>query len=289
MSLGEDTLVNRVKAVLRKVFHEQIEVPLGITLDVEAAAGKMLRTRLAQCFTGALPLDQLPPVVAACVAVELIHTASLFHDDVIDGASIRRGKPALWRVLTSSSTILIGDILFCEALDIMLKTENNRLFSIFNDKVKEVCKTEVRQELSLRGTRGDQDTSVQIARGKTGPLFAFCAMVCAGKDRKLEQALEETGYRFGCAYQIADDILDESGLEQDAGKTLGTDRFRNKFTLAHADPVETHSIFLDVCRSIAEPLQSWPVYHECINQFVADVFQSPLKEMPRQSFAEVRS
>lgn len=245
-------------------------VKTGICAELPRLAGKMLRTRLAQALVGEGWHERLPHLVRACTALELIHTASLFHDDVVDGASVRRGKPALWRVFTPSSAILIGDMLFCEALAVLLGTGNSRLFGQFNEKVKEVCEVEARQELLLRGKRCDVETCLMIARGKTGPLFAFAAMVCAGDDSELEQALEEVGYRIGCAYQIADDLLDDHCTEALTGKTLGTDRLRRKFTLAQENTEEARAILIELLESAACPLVRWPEHERRLKGFIAE-------------------
>ncbi len=248
----------------------------GIDGDVKQFAGKMLRTRLSQALAGDRWQEGIPYLVKACMALELIHTASLFHDDVVDGASLRRGKPTLWRVFTPSSAVLFGDLLFCEALSVMLETGNSRLYRHFNEKVKEVCEFESRQELLYRGTQCDAETCLTIARGKTGPLFAFAAMVCAGEDLKLEQALQEAGYRVGCAYQIADDILDEYGTESGTGKTLGTDRLRRKFTLAMGEEGEARRILTELCESASFPLAQWPEYKQRLRQFMAEDFSGTI-------------
>jgi geranylgeranyl pyrophosphate synthase len=272
VAAANETLISRVIIDMKSRMAGGALSGIGIAGDIQNIAGKMLRTRLAQTLAGENWHERLPQLVQACAALELIHTASLFHDDVVDGASLRRGKPALWRVFTPSSAVLVGDMLFCEALSALIETGNNRLFMLFNAKVKEVCEVEAMQEILLRGTQCDLETCLRIARGKTGPLFAFAAMICAGENSALERALEEAGYRLGCAYQIADDLVDEYGAEAKAGKTLGTDRLRRKFTLAQENAEKAHEILAELCESAAKPLDRWPEYERRLRQFIEEDF-----------------
>jgi geranylgeranyl pyrophosphate synthase len=269
---GNEPLISRVLIDMQSRMARGVFMEMGLTKDIQHLAGKMLRTRLAQSLAGEDWHLRFPHLVQACSALELIHSASLFHDDVVDGASLRRGKPALWRLFTPSSAVLIGDMLFCEALSALLETGNNRLFRLFNEKVKEVCMVEAQQELLYRGKRCDTETCLKVARGKTGPLFAFAAMVCAGDDFDLEKALEEAGYRIGCAYQIADDLVDENSTEALTGKTLGTDRLRRKFTLAQENAEGAREILKRLRESAAYPLARWPEHERRLKRFMEEDF-----------------
>ena len=283
MQSENKTLVSSVENFLKFRSGEGAFSDIGISIDIKEVTGKMLRTRLAQALAGEDWEKRLPSLSQACASLELIHTASLFHDDVVDGASLRRGKPALWRIFTPSSAVLLGDLLFCEALSVLLETGNSRIYRLFNAKVKEVCKFEARQEIFHRGSICNQETCVNIARGKTGPLFAFAAMMCSGDNRELELALEEAGYRIGCAYQIADDILDEESSEATAGKTVGTDRLRRKFTLAQGNVAQARAVLTRVLESATYPLAPWPEYEQRLSLYVADDFSATLSTMSKVS------
>ena len=193
--------------------------------------GKLLRTRLAWHLLPAEPRWH-SSIIAGCAAVEMIHSATLFHDDVIDGASLRRGQPALWRDVGQTGAILLGDLFFSYSLQVLLDSDRPELTRKFVEKVCETCATESCHELLYRGVETDVATALRLARGKTGALFAFIGCLCGTGRPDLEAALEEASYLVGSAYQLADDLLDEIGDEGIAGKTLGTDRKRRKFTLA---------------------------------------------------------
>ncbi len=234
--------------------------------------GKMLRTRLVGrlCAGGRSSVDRTI-LQAACAATELVHTASLCHDDVVDNSLIRRSLPTLWRTVGSSGAILIGDLLLCEAMTLLMETGGGRLARGFLTKVTEVVEAEAQQELLYRGKEVDVETCVRLARGKTGPLFAFVAGTCGGEDKALCGLLEEAGYRIGTAYQLADDLVDILGTECTAGKTLGTDLIRGKFTLPHIDDagrrVARESIG-ELCISAVELLDGYPKAREGVVEFL---------------------
>ncbi len=232
--------------------------------------GKMLRTRLAARLHGHLSGGD-GALQGVCAAVELTHTASLCHDDVIDNALMRRGLPALWRVSSRSGSVLLGDLLLCEAMGILIDTEDGRLVRPFLAKLRETCSAEAEQELHLRGRRLGRAECLRIARGKTGPLFAFVGLAAGGQDATLSAALEEAGYRIGTAYQLADDLLDVEGREEDAGKTLGTDLARRKFTLAHA-PEDGRSaarrLVAELCAGALQAAEAWPAARQALAEFL---------------------
>ena len=161
----------------------------------------------------------------------MAHTASLCHDDVIDGGFLRRQQPTLWRVMGPSAAILIGDLLLCEAMDVLGSVEDGGLVGPFVAKLREVCAAELEQDLGSRGKVLEEAACLRLARGKSGPFFAFVGYACGGAQPDLRAALEEAGYQVGTLYQMADDLLDVIGGAA-AGKTLGTDAKQRKFTAA---------------------------------------------------------
>jgi heptaprenyl diphosphate synthase len=269
-----DTLILKTCSLLERSYRTLARPGLCNLNISDRNHGKMLRTRLASALLGQNERSWPDGVDAACAAIELIHSASLFHDDVVDGATLRRGQPTLWSKSSQNSAILFGDILLCEALRLLTDSAARALLVPFLDKVREVCLAEAEQELELRGEQCDEATCVRIARGKTGPLFAFVAQACAGKDQALADALEEAGYRIGTAYQLADDLLDEIGSEPKTGKTLGTDRLRRKYTLAQgegmAERVTLH--IQDLCDSAVRLLMRWPKPHAGLLQYLEQIF-----------------
>lgn len=237
--------------------------------------GKLLRTRLAEAIL--LPetdVSLFERVIDNCVATELVHTASLFHDDIIDNASMRRGMPTLWQSTSHNTAILSGDLLFCEAFSILTKSKLFEDLSSFLEKISTVCKAEVEQEIFHRGTQISESKSITIARNKTGPLFAHVASICAGNDTILFKTLEKVGYLIGTAYQLEDDLIDESGEEDLVGKTLGTDRLRRKFTMANNSKTDINNI-RNTIKSLYEKaihsVKNWPNIQSGIGKYIKEI------------------
>jgi geranylgeranyl pyrophosphate synthase len=237
----------------------------------------MLRTRLALRLAGAHPhAPDAPTIERLCAAVEMVHTASLCHDDVIDNALLRRSLPALWRDTGGTGAVLIGDLLLSDAMELMLETDDGRYAAAFVAKIREVCLAETEHELKLHGKPLDEATCLRLARGKTGSLFAFVAEACAGEDADVAPALEEAGYLIGTAYQLADDLLDATGEERLAGKTLGSDLARRKFTLAQSEGESRRTVRVHIQRLCGEALErvgSRPCIREALKRYLDEELQ----------------
>ena len=258
--------------------------PCGYNLNVEAlVSGKLLRTRMAAYLAESITsLSNIETLVYACAATEIVHTASLCHDDVIDGGIFRRGLPALWKCSGISSAILIGDLLLCEAIDLLSKTSGSRYISSFVSKVREVCRAEIEQEVLLRGERIKPETCLKLARGKTGAFFAFIGLVCGGDNTALSSALEEAGYYIGTAYQLADDLHDIVGDEYLSGKTLGSDSLRGKYTLpqcSETPQITVHNRVSELCLSAINCLNKWPRVRKGLEQFLSNDLQTAFNHM----------
>ena len=250
----------------------------GLTQDIGGLMpGKMLRSRLAarlyEAGSARIDFDELQ---AVCAATELTHTASLCHDDVVDNALMRRSMPTLWQSAGPTGAILLGDLLLCEATDLMIAIRQGQFLPAFIAKVREVVAAEAEHEFLWRGKQTDEATALRLARGKTGALFAFVAQCCGGDDPALSAALCEAGYRVGTAYQLADDLLDVIGDDATAGKTLGTDRLRDKATLPlndeHGAHVTTQQI-TQLCISAGGLLVSFPQAKAGLRAFVLNDLQ----------------
>ena len=225
-----------------------------------AASGKMLRVRIL-FRVGAVhgvSMDNLKRIAAA---VEMLHAASLLHDDVIDEAVLRRGIPSFWVTKGASGSILLGDLLVCKAFKLISGVGAGRLASVFVDLASEMCEAETEQELLFKGKTPDWSTCVSIARRKTGALFAFSAYAAGGNNSELSTALMNAGYAAGTAYQLADDILDAYGDQGLAGKTLGGDAASRKITAASSwrvSNVDPHVVIGNLLADSEKILLAWP-------------------------------
>ncbi len=227
-----DNDIQRVQQLIREQFEQSPFAPL---LDDPSALlanqGKMLRSRMVIRLGRANSVGE-PFILRTAAAIELIHTASLLHDDVIDNGHIRRNAPTYWNKHGTSGAILLGDLLVFYALRLLTPLNDARLAEALIRYAGEVGEAEALQEIVHRGEPQTWDDCVQTARHKTGPLFAFMGFVAGGDDAILADRLSECGYLIGSAYQLSDDLLDAYGDASQSGKTLGRDHLRSKNTSA---------------------------------------------------------
>lgn len=221
--------------------------------------GKMLRARLTMKVgqSSGAPRNSL---LRAAAAVEMVHAASLLHDDVIDGGHLRRGSPTFWKKKGISGAILLGDLMVCKSLQLLDGKGQERLIPALVRLAGEMCDAEVEQELIARGTSRDWEKCVSIARRKTGSLFAFAATAAAGPDKRQAEALMEAGYRIGTAYQLADDLMDACGDRVRDGKDLGQDAPRGKPTSISAKGGSVEAArerIYELCTTSSALLEPW--------------------------------
>ena len=204
--------LDEVEDRLQRAVGQRPGLAADISADALAAGGKRVRPLLA--FLAAPP-DSEPPV-AAGVAVELVHLATLVHDDLIDRAVLRRGRACAWSVYGSGPATSVGDYLFARAFAELAAEGDVRAVALLADASLAV----VRGEALQRRQTHDPDTPIEgyLERCalKTGKLFE---VVC----RLAGAAAPEFGLRLGIAFQIADDILDCAGETAETGKIAGTD------------------------------------------------------------------
>lgn len=232
--------------------------------------GKMLRAKLT-LTVGASTGAKREDLIRAAAAVEMVHAASLLHDDVVDGGMLRRGAPTFWQEKSISGAILLGDLMVCKAVQMLEEIESRRLGGLLVRLAAEMCDAEVEQELVTRGAPGDWEKSVSMIRRKTGSLFAFAAVAADGANGKRADALMEAGYQIGTAFQIADDLMDASGKTERDGKDLGQDAARGKLTSVSATNAEkerAHQCIHELYTNSIELLAPWPTVQAAWNQYL---------------------
>lgn len=204
-----------------------------------SAGGKRLRPALAFLSS---PSEDADPPLAAGVAVELVHMATLVHDDLIDGAAVRRGRASAWREHGDAAAKAAGDYLFARAFSVLAAEQDPGAIAILAEASLELARGEALQ----RRQRHNPDTSIEgyLERCalKTGALFSAACALGSARGRPSDAALAEYGRLLGIAFQIADDVLDCSGETIETGKVPGTDLHDGTPTLplllaARDDPV----------------------------------------------------
>ena len=193
--------------------------------DLFAAGGKRLRPALVllAAKAGTYDIRRLTP---AAMAVELTHAATLVHDDVIDRAKVRRGRPTVAAQLGDEAAIVVGDYYFAQAYEQAAATDQPEVVTILARAVMEICAGEVRQQgVRYRYSTGVEEYMARI-EAKTATLVAACCDIgaaLAGLDEMQRARLHEYGRHLGLAFQIADDVLDYTGSEAEIGKPIGHD------------------------------------------------------------------
>jgi geranylgeranyl pyrophosphate synthase len=181
-----------------------------------AAGGKRLRPLL--CFLSASDRDG-GLLIASGVAAELVHMATLVHDDLVDGARMRRGMPAAWSVFGPGAALSAGDYLFACAFAELAATSDSCAVAILAEACLALARGEAMQRSQTRKPETSIDDYLERCALKTGKLFeAACRLGSGGDDD-----LGAYGLALGIAFQIADDILDCAGQTQETGKIPGTD------------------------------------------------------------------
>lgn len=167
-------------------------------------------------------------------AVEMIHTATLLHDDVVDNSEIRRGKKTSNAIWDNKASILVGDYLFSVAFQLMVLSKNLQVLDLLAKTSSTMADGEVMQLENSSDLDISQEKYFEIIFGKTAVLFSASGEVGAlVNNRSVEEisALREFGKNLGIVFQIVDDMLDYSSKEQVLGKDLGNDFFEGKVTL----------------------------------------------------------
>lgn len=259
--------------VRRAITSNMADTPLhsiADDLEITFLGGKMLRARLILRVGGATDMPH-GALITIAAATEMIHAASLLHDDVIDCSPLRRGHPSFWVQRGITGAVLLGDLAMCRAVTLVSEATGGALVSVLLEMMTEMCSGVVEQELILKDTKPDWPKCVSIARRKTGSLLAFASHACANGDKQLSEALTEAGYLLGTAYQLADDILDAYGDPSNSDKTLGTDAADNKTTAATSwnhsltDPIQ---YITRLCEDSASLLLPWPAVNEAWRDYM---------------------
>jgi geranylgeranyl pyrophosphate synthase len=210
---------------LSAVVSDHVPQLSGPAADTLAAGGKRLRPLLVFC---AAPRKRGhdSALVAAATAVELVHMATLVHDDIIDDASLRRGRPTVAQAQGPDAALRVGDFLFARAFSELTRTGNPRAVQALASAALELSRGEMVQQAAAHDLALTEEAYLARCRGKTASLFAVACRLGAmvgGADRDTEERLAVFGEHVGMAFQIFDDILDLTGNPDATGKPRGTD------------------------------------------------------------------
>jgi len=239
VSIQDD--LREVEALMRSQADERypdLKAAIDLLLN---AGGKRIRPTLT-ILAGKMLKAQREPLLNLAAAIEMLHTATLVHDDLIDGSLLRRGMPTLNSRWSPGATVLTGDYLFARAANLASQTDSVPVMKLFSHTLSIIVGGELTQLFSTR-CKVDRNNYYQRIFAKTASLFEMsaksAALLCLAPDAVAE-ALRAYGYAVGMAFQIVDDILDYTGEQATLGKPIGSDLRQGIVTLPAIYFAEMH-------------------------------------------------
>jgi len=230
-----------VEARLHQAVQDQHSSLTTATERLLNAGGK--RIRPAICLMAARIFDANPDhSISLAAAVEMMHTATLVHDDLIDESALRRGVPTLNADWPADAIVLAGDYLFARAASLIAQTNHPHLIELFSQTLMIVVNGEIKERFSGKGCISRDDYYERIY-AKTAAMFVLATEAAATlgeADQASLEALSEFGRQVGMAFQIADDALDFIGTPDQTGKPVGNDLRQGLFTLPAIYYAEAH-------------------------------------------------
>lgn len=225
--------LREVENKLREIFSSDSVAIRLIGDHIISSGGKRLRP-LFLILSAELARYREKDRITLASIIEAIHTASLLHDDVIDGAEMRRGKPASHRIWGNQVAILVGDFLYANALRIAVLQKNQRIMEALSEATTMMTEGEVLQLQKVADPDITEEEYVRIISAKTGALISAACRIGAilGKlPSEAEEAMARFGMKTGIVFQMVDDILDYAADTRELGKSLGKDLEEGKITL----------------------------------------------------------
>ncbi|HEY9579105.1 MAG TPA: polyprenyl synthetase family protein [Rhizorhapis sp.] len=232
MSLVADNM-NAVNSVILERMQSKIPLIPELAGHLIAGGGKRLRPMLTLACAELLEYQGARHHKLAA-AVEFIHTATLLHDDVVDGSGMRRGRKTANIIWGNSASVLVGDFLFSRSFELMVEDGSLKVLRILSNASAVIAEGEVNQLTAQRRIDTDEEHYLEIIGAKTAALFAAAcriAAVVAERDDAQEMALDTYGRNLGIAFQLVDDAIDYASDEKTMGKDAGDDFRDGKVTL----------------------------------------------------------
>ena len=272
--LGESWL--NVTRRIASALDSDIDLLNATNSSILSHSGKQLRPLLAMMFaracSGGVSSDA---TIRYAAAAELLHNATLLHDDVADNSDQRRGVPTLRSLMGPSVSVLVGDYWLVKAMELILGDSDSdvRVIRIFSKTLSDLAEGEMLQLQKAQKGDTDQDDYLRIIYSKTASLFeAAClsAVVSVSNSEVYEKAARDYAVALGIAFQIKDDILDYSGTES-VGKPLGVDVLEQKITIPLLGAMKNASEQQEEqVRGLVRDILDHPEYKDEVVAFVKD-------------------
>jgi octaprenyl-diphosphate synthase len=225
--------MHAVDAVIRERLFSEVPLVNHVAEYIIAGGGKRVRPALLLLCAGAAGYKGQQHYELAAV-VEFIHTASLLHDDVVDESSLRRGRATANTQFGNAASVLVGDFLYSRAFQMMVGVGNVNVMQVLADATNVISEGEVLQLMNCGNADIEVEDYLRVIRYKTAKLFEASGRlggILGNTSAEVEAGLASYGMHLGTAFQIADDVLDYSGEEDEIGKHLGDDLAEGKPTL----------------------------------------------------------
>ncbi len=219
-------------------YHADLKAAMDLLIS---AGGKRIRPALT-ILVGKMLNAPHARLISMATAIEMLHTATLVHDDLIDNALLRRGMPTLNSQWSPGATVLTGDFIFARAAKLASDTNSVPVMKLFSLNLTTIVNGEITQLLGSH-CKADRENYLQRIYAKTASLFetaAKCAALIADASEETAETLRHFGYEIGMAFQIVDDILDFTGDQATVGKPVGSDLRQGIVTLPALYYAETH-------------------------------------------------
>lgn len=225
--------MNHVNAVILERMQSQIPLIPELAGHLIAGGGKRMRPMLTLATARLLDYSGARHHKLAA-AVEFIHTATLLHDDVVDGSDLRRGRRTANIIWGNPASVLVGDFLFSRSFELMVEDGSLKVLKILSNASAVIAEGEVNQLTAQRQVNTGEDKYLDIIGAKTAALFAAAcriSAVVAERDETTEEALDSYGRNLGIAFQLVDDAIDYASDAETMGKGVGDDFRDGKVTL----------------------------------------------------------
>jgi len=225
--------MQEVDAVIRARLSSRVALVNRISSYIVEAGGKRIRPRLVLLFAEALGFRG-PERFELAAVVELIHTATLLHDDVVDESSLRRGRATANAMFGNAASVLVGDFLYSRAFQMMVSIDRMRVLDVLADATNVIAEGEVLQLMNMHDPDIAVERYLEVIRFKTAKLFeagARLGAILADAAPQVEEACAGYGRALGTAFQLVDDLLDYEGQSGELGKNTGEDLREGKPTL----------------------------------------------------------
>ncbi|WP_075982132.1 heptaprenyl diphosphate synthase component II [Bacillus massilinigeriensis] len=242
--------INIIEKSLEETIHAESPILHQASLQLLQAGGKRIRP-IFVLLSGKFGQYDINKIKNVAVALELIHMASLVHDDVIDDAELRRGRPTINTKWDNKVAMYTGDYIFARAVELMTEIKNPDAHKILSNTMVELTIGEIEQiKDKYRFDQNIRDYFRRIKRKTALLIAASCRLgaIAADVDERVQKKLFQFGYYVGMSYQIIDDILDFTGTEKELGKPAGGDLLQGNITLPVLYAMEDPILREEICK-----------------------------------------